>query len=580
MRLPMLEDVRAQRTVVSSFGGYNHTPGVKENQFFDMVNMSSDEFPLLSPRKPYVYVRNVGTPNGLYAHNKLCWAASNGFYYDGERRGSVSPNRKQLVGMGSYVTIWPDKKIYDSEDSTFYSLEGKRTVESLTSGEDLGAALPGRNFLQFYVADLNEDYPEETEREYFRMFRIGDAIAVTYWDLEKVPGDSTTARITPKTLYLKVVQGTKDYDPLWRYILTEYDEEFYARYKELKKIVEQGEGAEYGYTEVRVELAREVPDMDFVCEWNNRLWGCSSENHELYASALGDPYNWNVFEGTSQDSYILTIGSTGEFTGICAYGGGLLLFKENCIHRLYGTSPSNYQLTTLVCDGVQKGCERSICERNGILYYVSQYGVCAYSGSYPTVISGDLGNVEYTEASAGVWQNKVYFCMKAAAHSCYPDEIKGEHWEILVFDAERGCWHKEDELHAVCFAAFENRLYFLNAENRSLYVAAADDTFPTSDKVHWFVRTGKQCSQLPDNKTVSKIQVKATVFSGARLCIELRYDSGERWEKYYEQISHRKMCYTIPIIPRRCDHFEIRISGTGEVLVHSLARELEQGSEL
>ena len=62
MRLPMLEDVRAQRTVVSSFGGYNHTPGVKENQFFDMVNMSSDEFPLLSPRKPYVHVRNVGYP--------------------------------------------------------------------------------------------------------------------------------------------------------------------------------------------------------------------------------------------------------------------------------------------------------------------------------------------------------------------------------------------------------------------------------------------------------------------------------------------------------------------------------------
>ena len=100
MRLPMLEDVRAQRTVVSSFGGYNHTPGVKENQFFDMVNMSSDEFPLLSPRKPYVHVRNVGYPEALYAHNKLCWIADNGFYYDGVRYGNASDS-SQLVGM------WP-----------------------------------------------------------------------------------------------------------------------------------------------------------------------------------------------------------------------------------------------------------------------------------------------------------------------------------------------------------------------------------------------------------------------------------------------------------------------------------------
>lgn len=576
MRLPMLEDVRAQRTVVSSFGGYNHTPGVKENQFFDMVNMSSDEFPLLSPRKPYVHVRNVGYPEALYAHNKLCWIADNGFYYDGVRYGNA-PDSSQLVGMGAYVTVWRDKAIFNSSSNTYRQLESQRSVTDVVKKVS--------DNLSFALTNLTQDpwYPDEEQRNHYQPFQAGEVVEISYFDLVEVddPGGTPWMTVIRQYEWVKILNvQTEEDSGLSEYVETEMNQSFWERYQELQDILDTGKGEAYGFTDIDVRLSRKVPDMDFVCEWNNRLWGCSSEKHELYASALGDPYNWNVFEGTSQDSYILTIGSTGEFTGICAYGGGLLLFKENCIHRLYGTSPSNYQLTTLVCDGVQKGCERSICERNGILYYVSQYGVCAYSGSYPTVISGDLGNVEYTEASAGVWQNKVYFCMKAAAHSCYPDEIKGEHWEILVFDAERGCWHKEDELHAVCFAAFENRLYFLNAENRSLYVAAADDTFPTSDKVHWFVRTGKQCSQLPDNKTVSKIQVKATVFSGARLCIELRYDSGERWEKYYEQISHRKMCYTIPIIPRRCDHFEIRISGTGEVLVHNLARELEQGSEL
>ena len=115
---------------------------------------------------------------------------------------------------------------------------------------------------------------------------------------------------------------TEEDSGLSEYVETEMNQSFWERYQELQDILDTGKGEAYGFTDIDVRLSRKVPDMDFVCEWNNRLWGCSSEKHELYASALGDPYNWNVFEGTSQDSYILTIGSTGEFTGICAYGGG------------------------------------------------------------------------------------------------------------------------------------------------------------------------------------------------------------------------------------------------------------------
>lgn len=573
MRLPVLEDVNAQKTVISSFGGYNHTPGVGDNEFFDMANIASDNAPLLSPRKPYICVRNVGYPHGLYGHNKLCWAADNGFYYDGIRRGSLSPGKKQFVGMGAYVTVWPDKVLFDSEKLTYQALEITRSVISVRHTAETGMFI-------FTLEDLAADYPDESDQNQYTSFRAGDTVAISYLDLEKA-ADGTGMQIIRKKEWVKVrytEAGSLAYP--YETVATEVNDTFNDRYTELMKILADGSGEIYGYTGMDMRLLREVPDMDYVCEWNNRLWGCSSKNREIYASTLGDPYNWNVFEGTSQDSYILTVGSTEDFTGICAYGGALLIFKEKCIHRLYGTAPSNYQMTTTVCDGVQIGCERSLCERNGILYYKSTYGVCAYSGSYPVLISDHLGTVEYSDASAGVWKNKVYFCMKAAPHSCYPDEIRGTHWEILVYDAERQCWYKEEEIQAVCFAAHENRLYFLNGEDNCLYVAAEDDTYPTTDLVHWFVRTGKQCSRLPDNKTVSKIQVKATVFRGARLCIELRYDSGNRWEKYYEQVSSQRMCYTIPIIPRRCDHFEIRISGTGDARIHSLSRELEQGSEL
>ena len=36
-----------------------------------------------------------------------------------------------------------------------------------------------------------------------------------------------------------------------------------------------------------VTLERRVPDMDYVTQCNNRIWGCSSASHEIYACKLG-----------------------------------------------------------------------------------------------------------------------------------------------------------------------------------------------------------------------------------------------------------------------------------------------------
>lgn len=50
-------------------------------------------------------------------------------------------------------------------------------------------------------------------------------------------------------------------------------------------------------TKSNVSMERKIPDMDFVAELDNRLWGCSNENHEIYASKPGDPFNFNYFLG-------------------------------------------------------------------------------------------------------------------------------------------------------------------------------------------------------------------------------------------------------------------------------------------
>src|SRR5699024_8801601 len=93
-----------------------------------------------------------------------------------------------------------------------------------------------------------------------------------------------------------------------------------------------------------VTVSREIPDMDFLTESENRIWGCSSKNHEIYACKLGDPTNWNCFEGISTDSYSATIGSDGDFTGACTHLGNVLFFKEDSIHKVWGSRPADFQI--------------------------------------------------------------------------------------------------------------------------------------------------------------------------------------------------------------------------------------------
>lgn len=562
MRFPKLNEVKTVQKVTTAFEGYNHTDGIKENQFFDMRNMTSDRYPLLCPRDPYEIARTINGAQGLYAHNKLCWAAGNKFYYDGEEKGGVSAGEKQLVGMGSYVTIWPDKKIYKSETGEFDSLSAEDTTAYPGYTSELGS--PEIIIEPIEMTGLQGEYMELCVST--ASFHVGDVVIVEYPHYISTGGEPDDYIIRYDQIYSRIaylVEGTIK-DKI--YVL--YNQDFVFTYREYINFTLNSPEND------PITVKRPVPDMDFVCECNNRLWGCSSAKHEIYASALGDPYNWNVFEGISQDSYVLTVGSTGDFTGVGVYGDSVLFFKEDCIHRIYGTKPSNYQLTTTICSGVQKGCEKSLCILNETLFYKSRYGVCAYSGGLPSIVSSALGSTVYTDAVAGALGDKLYLCMKTT------DDNDQAVREILVFDTQKRIWSKEERVNVGFFAKYGSKLYFTDADDGKLYAIDSDGAERADNAIRWFAQTGKFMSIVPGNKIVSKIQIKATVPIGAYLKIEMRYDSYPRWEKRYEAISRRSMCYTIPIIPRRCDHFEMRISGAGYVCIHSISRQTEQGSEL
>ena len=73
MKLPMMSDKAIMRpAVMTSFGGINHNLNAGDGELYDMRNLSSREFPLLTPRKKRGVVRSVARPNGLDALDKPC----------------------------------------------------------------------------------------------------------------------------------------------------------------------------------------------------------------------------------------------------------------------------------------------------------------------------------------------------------------------------------------------------------------------------------------------------------------------------------------------------------------------------
>ena len=95
----------------------------------------------------------------------------------------------------------------------------------------------------------------------------------------------------------------------------------------------------------------------------------------------------------------------GAFTGAATCMGYALFFKENTLHKLYGSKPSDFQLSSLRCRGVARNAARSLCVLNETLYYLSPDGVMAWDGSIPAKVSaaldaGRLANVKQAVGGA------------------------------------------------------------------------------------------------------------------------------------------------------------------------------------
>ena len=84
----------------------------------------------------------------------------------------------------------------------------------------------------------------------------------------------------------------------------------------------------------------------------------------------------------------------------------------------------------------------------------------------------------------------------------------------------------------------------------------------------------------PNKKGTGKLQMRVELDAGAEVKIEMQFDSDGVWRLVDKLEATVKRSFYLPIIPRRSDHYQIRLTGTGDWKLYSLVRENYNGSEL
>ena len=581
MLYPELRELETSREMIDVFKGYNHNLRIGNGEFYEMKNLSSQYYPVLSPRPQRGLYAESGENYGLISKDALCYVDGEDFVInDYHVPMKLNSEPKTLISMGAYVIIMPDKKYVDTENfatQTQFNIEEENTTTGQTTFTL--CKLDGTEYKDATVSNTAPSDPQNLDlwidtsttpnslKQYAATTELWTSIATTYIKISSTgigvgiaEGDGVA---------ISGITDTSLADLNNTMVVWARGDDYIVVVGMLKELKTQAANKP-------ITVTRKMPNMDFIIESGNRLWGCrygvalnGEVVNEIYASKLGDFKNWNNFAGISTDSYVASVGTDGQFTGAITYLGYPIFFKENHMHKVYGNYPANYQVQTTACRGVQKYCSKSLAIVNETLYYKARSGVCAYDGSLPTEISSAFGDISYSNAVAGALNNKYYISMM--------DEE--EIYHLFVYDVAKGMWHREDNTHALQFCANRGDLYYIDDSDKWIKSVKGSGTTEKLP-IKWEAITGIFGTDSPDKKYISRLDVRLLLSPGSTVTFYAEYDSSEVWEHLHTMVGTSLRSFAVPIRPKRCDHLRLRIVGQGDAKIYSICKTIEQGSDI
>lgn len=660
MFLPQQADDNNTRTMIDTWLGYNHNYRIGAGEMYDEENLSSDGYPLLTPRKPrallvelftkwdpdshtyevgdrvkyedklyevikkhvsakykvdtnadgsHVQSKTAQTPDvatDLYEQidnmairgitltgNNLTYLCNHVLHY-GSKKFDLGnyfeeddTSEQQLIRFGAYVIAFPagvyvnlsnpddvgkisskyeapsgitiTYSITDADGEALPATAGKEAPKNPSSGDYWLCTASGREGLYIYVGYLSTW--EAATTNYIKISVPGGELTKHFSEGDAVYMNSDLPDINEGSVILKM-------------------EDDYIVINGILPEVSKTVTTDSIWT---LSFERKIPTLDMVCVSNNRVWGChygedakGNSTNEIYASKLGDFKNWYCYQGISTDSYALSVGEPGAWTGCVSYQGYPTFFKENCIMKIFGAAPSEYQLSTHTCRGVQKGSEKSLAVVNEYLVYKSAADICVYDGSTPSSISDAFprGTIFYSAVASGCL-GKYYLSMQTNLG----------HAVNMIYDMERGIWHKNDSnVKYTMFTASESGQIY-GTDGTRIYGIGANDNIifqsriPDEQYVEWWCETGDIGFEYPDHKRVNRLTLRAYIPFGSEIKVQISYDDQVYTDAGTLRGNDSLSSQSLAMFPPQCDHFRLKFIGHGAVRIYTLAITLETTSE-
>lgn len=605
MRLPyMSPGASKNKRQIVYFGGVNYSQGAREGELLESTGLSSAQFPCLSQRAGRKTAAAYVAPSGLYARGKLCVVDGTALLYDGRIVGHVTAGEKQFATINTKIVIFPDKAYYDTASGEFGSLEA---VYPIYTGDAVFTANTLTVPEQSYI-----DRAAEKEETLTGVSASASVTVYTGVSINKSTGAFTftgSSTKTPAALkegditqyqcesgeYLVVKSSAQQSDGTFHIAALRHKSALH-KYPEFPALFSKGDAVELsgcsaypgnnGSHIIRgvsgrtltfdagifqtgtepgvIEAARKVPDLVCICECDNRIWGAAGTT--IYASALGDPKNFYVYDGLSTDSFAAAVGTDGDFTACIAYSSTVLFWKENYVHKVLGSYPAQYEIYTYNVPGVQKGAAKSLCIVNQTLFYKGREGVYAYTGGTPELLTECFGTRRFSGGVAGTDGVHYYISMQTE---------RGD-WELYALDITRGVWLREDDTWAEDWAYLDGTLYYLDGKTGRLMSVGQDRS--EEGPVSWSATLCPFNETVHGRKGYSRLYLRADLEAGAWVKAEVSADGAPFKQVYLGHNDHAKTLQ-IPILPTRCDTFTVRLSGKGECVIKSFVREFSVGSE-
>lgn len=523
---PMRRSVHLVEQCQTEFRGRVHRAAAGDGVIYEDLNVCADRYPALTVRPRRDVRAIVQKPNGLLVRDCLAWVDGTALVVDGKQVAQLTDGRKLMCGIQKKICIWPDKVIFDRETGALTQMEAS------WSGE--GVFQDGTYAGEFALA--NTIIIDGDQRA---LFRAGDGVTV------EENGTTHGAYVIQEVAF----SDTGNYTEL-RFLENTWEDFVFG---------EVNTGGEDGLQPLprpglgwQMTIRRSAPDLEGVFEHHNRLWGWHGQT--IVCCKLGDPTNWQVFDGLSTDSWELVTGSPGDITGGCSFGGRPMFFKENEIIKLYGDDPRQFSTYSTQSLGVEKGSGQSLAVAVDTLFYKSIDGIMAYGGGHPWSVAEDFGGVRYRNAVAGSDGVKYYVSMEDDAGECY----------LFVYDTRYRVWHQEDGGIRIVGFGHDGELYAME-ERGWLWVLATPRALTSGEEeISTMVEFADFCDHTTRKKGLEKLLLRLEVDKDTTLNIRVQYDSDGQWHTV-RRIDGKmaKGQIEVPLVIRRCDHYRIRLEGTG-----------------